>query len=272
MIQPEIYKSNFNCLKFKRLIISIIIFLTIFSSFAETSPKKKDESTRLRSLLEFIPRFKGRAFSNKLNINYSNSKFSCKAAEAISPKEFSFLSSAAYSICSDKIYENFELLAQKINSEVDAQLDPKLILNVNFLQDIKQVLFFAYNLAYTLDTTEREQHKQQLNNGTSVNDAPLYDKAKLTFTQAEILDNLESYNFNLLQFAVEDYRILNQYLHTVMDFNINQVKAKVQAIVDNIEKSLKGNQAYKRWLEGNSAHIKKLIGIIWANAITVDFE
>lgn len=253
---------NFKSLKLKPLILSVITLL-IISSIPETS-SKKDEATRLRSLLEYIPRFKGRAYSNKLNINYENKKFSCKAAENISPKEFSFLSSSAYSICSDKIYENFELLAQKINSEVDALLEPKLISKVNFLNDFKQVLFFAYNLAYSVDA---EEHK--LNKTVS---SDFYDKVKLSYTQSDILDNLPNYSFNILEFAVEDLRILNQYVHTVMDFNINAVKGKLNAIVDNIEKGLRGNPLYKRWLVGNSAQIKHLIGIIWANAMNLDFE
>lgn len=255
--------AKFKSLLSKKLILSIITLFIIILSFAEIS-SKKDEATRLRSLLEYIPRFKGRAYSNKLNIIYSNSKFSCKASEDITAKEFSFLSSSAYSICSDKIYENFELLAQKINSEVEAQLEPKLISNVNFLKDFKQVLFFAYNLAYSIDAQEHKENK-------TITDS-LYDNVKLSFTQEEILDNLATYNFNLLEFVNEDLRILNQYLHTVMDFNINQVKARINAIVENVEKALRGNKVYKRWLVGNSAQIKNLIGIIWANAMNLDFE
>lgn len=247
----------------KKLIPSLMTLLIIITIISTTSAKK-DESMRLRSLLEYIPRFKGRAYSNKLNINFSNSKFNCVAAEAITAKEYSFLSSAAYSICSDKIFENFEILAHKINSEVDLQLEPKLISNVNFLNDFKQVLFFAYNLAFMLDA-----HEHQLNKASA--DA-FYDKFKLSYTQAEILDNLENYNFNLLEFNVDDFKILNHYVHTVMDFNVNQVKAKINAIVDNVEKFFKANQVYKRWLVGNSAQIKSLIGVIWANAMNLDFE
>ena len=253
---------SFKSLKVKQLFLSVISLL-IITSIPETS-SKKDEATRLRSLLEYVPRFKGRAYSNKLNINYESNKFSCKAAGNITPKEFSFLSSSGYSICSDKIYENFELLAQKINSEVDAQLEPKSISNVNFLNDFKQVLFFAYNLAYSVDAEERKLNKTV--------SSEFYDKVKLSYTQSEILDNLPNYSFNIFEFAVEDYRILNQYVHTVMDFNINAVKVKLNAIVDNIEKGLRANPVYKRWLVGNSAHIKHLIGLIWANAMNLDFE
>jgi 6-pyruvoyl-tetrahydropterin synthase len=235
----------------------------MISSITQIS-SKKHESTRLRSLLGYVPRFQGKAYSIKLNINYENNNFNCKATKNITPKEFTFLSSAAYSICSDKIYENFELLAQKINSEVDAQLDQKLILNVNFLNDFKQVLFFAYNLAYTIDADKHKGNK-------TVSDS-FFDKIKVTFTQAEILDNLPIYNFNLLEFSNEDSKILNQYLHTVMDININQVTTKINSVVDNIEKALKGNQVYKRWLEGNSAQIRQLIGIVWANAMNLNFE
>jgi len=246
----------------KPIILSIITLLMI-SSITQIS-SKKHESTRLRSLLEYVPRFKGKAYSNKININYENNNFNCKITENITPKEFSFLSSAAYSICSDKIYENFELLAQKINSEVDAQLDQKLILNVNFLNDFKQVLFFAYNLAYTIDADKHKGNK-------TVSDS-FYDIFKVTFTQSEILDNLPINNFNLLEFSNEDLKILNEYLHTVIDFDINQVRIKINAVVDNIEKALKGNQVYKRWLEGNSAQIRQLIGMVWANAMNLDFE
>lgn len=254
---------NLKSLKFKELILSVISIL-IITSIPETS-SKKDEAIRLRSLLEFLPRFKGRAYSNKLSIMYENNKFSCKAVENITPKEFSFLSNAGYSICSDKIYENFDLLAQKINSEADAQLEPKSITNVNFLSDFKQVLFFAYNLAYSVNADGEKKL-----NTTDSND--FYDKVKLSYTQTEILDNLPNASFNLFEFAVDDYKILNQYLHTVMDFNINFVKGKVNAIVDNIEKALKANPVYKKWLVGNSAHIKYLIGLIWANAMNLDFE
>jgi len=111
--------STFNILKKQKSLFLSLLFLFIFLSISQTILSKKDESIRIRSLLEIIPRYKGRAYSNKININFQNNgKFTCKVLEDITPKEFSFLSTSSYSICSDKLYEGFDLLAKKISAEV----------------------------------------------------------------------------------------------------------------------------------------------------------
>jgi len=76
----------------------------------------------------------------------------------------------------------------------------------------------------------------------------------------------------MMEFSVEDLKIINNYLHTIMDFNISQTKQKIGVIIENIEKAFKGNAQYKRWLVGNSDQIKYFVGVIWENAIDLDFE
>jgi len=256
---------SFNSLIFKSY-LACLMTLLIISNFSEITTIS-EESIRLRSLMELIPRFKGRAYSNKLSILYENNKFFCKAAEDISPKEFSFLSSTSYSVCSDKIFDGFDLLAKKISDEVDTQLEPKLTLNINFLNDLKKNLYFAYSLAYLMSSEIKRADK----NETKVADN-LNDKKQLSNTQTELLENISGYYFNILEFSIEDLKILNNYLHIIMDFNINNGKQKINIIIDNIEKALKANPTYSKWLVGNSVMIKYYLAVVWANAINIDFE
>lgn len=256
---------SFNSLIFKPYLACLMTLLMI-SSFSQIT-STSEESIRLRSLMEIIPRFKGRAYSNKLSILYENNQFFCKAADNISPKEFSFLSSTSYSVCSDKIFEGFDLIAKKISEEVDALIEPKLILKINFLNDLKKNLYFAYYLAYLLSPEVKRSDK----NETKVADN-FYDKKQLSNTQTDLLENLSGYYFNILEYSIEDLKIVNNYLHTIMDFNINNAKQKINNIIENIEKALKANPTYSKWLVGNSEKIKYYLGVVWANAVNLDFE
>lgn len=250
----------------KTLLVCVFALLICISIIQVSS--KQLEHFRIRSLLEVLPRFKGRAYSNKLNINYENYQFTCKVADKIYPKEFSFLSNSAYSICSDKIYEEFEPLARKINEQVDQYLELKSLVNVNFLSDFKQILYFAYYLAYHQDSSDSVA-KKPVNNTIA---DEFYDSKKLSFTQKEIFDNLSENNFNIFELNTEDLKIINNYLHTVIDFNISTVRHNINMIIDNIEKAFKKDPRYKNWLIGNSAKIKNFIGIIWVNAIPIDVQ
>ncbi len=245
----------------KKEFFSHLLFFTILFSIYEKCISNKQESLRLNFLLDSIPRYIGRAYSNKINIQYvDNGKFTCNVNQKIYQKEFSFLSTSSYSICSDKLFENFDLLAKRISLEVESNLDQKLISNVNFLNDFKQVLYFAYNLAY-------------LNNEQNLNVTDnFFDKKKLTDSQNDIFNNFPQFNFNIMEFSIEDLKIINNYLHTIIDFNINLIIQRINTIIENIENTFKGNKNYDGWLSGNSDQIKYFIGIIWENAIDLDFE
>ena len=108
----------------------------------------------------------------------------CSTNKIINPKEYSFLSNSAYSICSDKIFENFEILAEKISTEINKNLEPKLFVNVNFMNEFKQVLYFAYYLTYIISFGQEKNVEKPKDK--------FFDAPIMSFTQREIFDNISN--------------------------------------------------------------------------------
>lgn len=252
--------------KFKLTIQLKIFLLTILSLNLNINSQSNfdDEQMRIRSALDILPRFKGKGYSNKMEIKYENNKFRCYTRTPITPKEYSFLSNSGHSICSDKIFENFEALAEMINSEIRINLEPKLSEkpNIKFLNDFKQVLYFAYYLAY-LDFNGDKKIKKPSDN--------FYDTPKLSYTQSDIILNLQTENFNIFDITNEDIKILKNYLHRDYDFNIGEIRDLLLKILQKIEKTLSPKKEFN-WIKSSRNNIKFFIGAVWRDAIHIDFE
>ena len=78
-------------------------------------------------------------------------------------------------------------------------MEPKLFVNVNFMNEFKQVLYFVYYLAYSQDISSRSKKPETPKD-------KFFDTAKISYMQNDILNNLQSYNFNLLEINNEDIR------------------------------------------------------------------
>lgn len=254
--------QSYNSKRFKLVFISLILSFMSFN--IPELCAKRPENLRIRSLLEMIPRFKGRAYSNKIHINFENNKFNCEVRENIIPKEFSFTSNSAYSICSDKIYDHTDELAKRIDIEINKTFEPKLMNNYKILNNFKLSLLFAYSLAHNYKLFQVKTSK------TSNQADPFYDNKKITNTQFEIMENLPDNIFNIFNLTTGDVEILKNYLHKGR--NLTELKVKINMIFENIEKYFKNKSKYQNWLVGNSLSIKYFLGIIWSQGIHIDFE
>lgn len=246
------------------LFLSLIFFILFTSNINQINSQSKfDENLRIRNALEILPRFKGKGYSNKIEIIYENNEFKCNTKDKINPKEYTFVSNSGNSICSDKIFENFEILAEKISSEINQNLEPKILANVKFLNEFKQVLYFAYYLTY-LDFIGE--------NKTPSPKDKFFDVPKFSYTQVDIIYNLKTDNFNIFELKNEDLKILNNYLHTIIDINIQQLQEILERIINNIEKALSKKDGFKNWIPESRKNLKFFIGVVWRDAIHVDFE
>jgi len=273
---------NTNSNKINKKFLGISIFLFTLSILLSNIPEIKTQSTnsindemRIKPLLEILERFKGKSYSTKIDINFDSNKFKCSTNSQITPKEYSFFLKSGHSICSDKIFENFEILAEKIKDEINKNFEPKILANINFLKDFKHVLYFAYQLTYIQFISQSEKKIENPKDN-------FFDPPKISFTQNDILDILENLqslnqNFNIFEINNEDLKILNNYLHVKFDFNILEVKEKIDKIIENIEKDFRRKDVFKNWISliNNSnkiKYVKFFIGLIWRNGIHVDFK
>lgn len=246
--------------------ILFFLFISAFLISLQTiNTQTQEESLRIRFLLDIIPRFQGRTYSNKIDIKFDNNDFVCNVNSSITPKEFSFLSNNGYAICSDRIFENFGVLAKFINNEINQNLDPKLFANVKFMNDFKQTLYFAYYLTYIDYTNQKEKYETPKDK--------FFDSNKLSHTQREILDNLNTQNFSIFDLTNEDVKILNNYLHTIVDFDLIKAKENINKIIMNIEKTLSKSSGFRDWISSNNKRsVKFFLPIVWKYAIHLGFE
>lgn len=246
------------------LVLLITLTITINFTLIQTQDNK-DENIRIRYLLDIIPRFQGKAYSAKIDVKFDSNKFKCQSNYNVSPKEYSFLSNSGYSICSDKMFENFEPLAEKINTEISQNIDDTLTANVNFLNEFKQVLYFAYYLTYLQNIVLNEKKVQKPKDN-------FFDEPKLSHTQIDLLENLPNYDFNLFTIGNEDLKILNNYLHTDIDLNIMQLQRVIDNIIGKIENFFARKDGFKDWIPKSKDIVKNFIAAIWKDAINIDFE
>jgi hypothetical protein len=246
--------------------VFFLLILSILSSLKEIKTQlANSEIIRIRNLLDLIPRFKGKGYSNKIDIKYDLNKFHCTTNSKITPKEYSFLSNSGYSLCSDKIYEKFDELAAKIKSEITQNLEPKILEEVNFMKEFNHVLYFAYQLTYLHSIFESERKIETPKDN-------FFDSPKVSFTQRDIIENLQLHNFNLFEIDNEEFNILNNYLHSFRDFNVKTLKEKINRIILNIEKAFGKKEDFKHWIPKYRDKVKYFIGVIWKSAINIDFE
>ena len=251
------FKSKINL----KIIFSFLFPFLLLSFFPRIN-SIGDENLRIRNLLDLVPRFKGKGYARKIDIKYESNQFKCYVGTQITPKEYLFVSNSGNSICSDKIFENFEKLAEKINKEISTNFDPKLLSNVKFLNEFKQVLYFAYYLTYIHYTSNRKNKAEEPKD-------KFFDSLNISYMQKDLIENLPQQNFNILEIQSEDMKILNNYLHTILDFDIYNTQEKIFKILENIEKALGKKE---EWIPRNREMIKYFIGVVWKQAIHIDFE
>jgi hypothetical protein len=256
-------------LKNKKNLSGFVFFLftlSILSNLKEINTENaNNDFMRIRHLLDLIPRFKGKGYTNKIDITYDLNKFNCKINSPITAKEYSFLSNSGYSLCSDKIFEKFDELAEKIKLEISQNLEPKILEKMNFMKEFKHVLYFAYQLTY-LQTFSQNEKKIETPKDN------FFDSPKISFTQRDIIENLQSHNFNLFEINNLDLNILNNYIHAFRDINLMELKEKINKIILNIEKAFEKKEGFRNWIYKNSKIVKYFIGVVWKNAINIDFE